>query len=39
MTQEVGSGLVRQLRRLGAADERLLDGFLDACHCDTEPAE
>jgi hypothetical protein len=29
--------LVRQLWLLGAADQRLLDGFLEACHCNTVP--
>lgn len=37
MEQEVGSGLVRQLWRLCAADQLLLEILLDACHCITVP--
>ena len=36
MTQKVGAGLERQRRRLGAADQSFLDGFLDTRHCVTK---
>ena len=36
MAEEIGTGLLRQLRLLCAAHQFLLDGFLDTTHCGSE---